>query len=94
MTATERNIMDQLALLRNDDNALQNILEYVKGFANKIIAIPTAKPIRSKEDQEILDGFREAILELKEIKAGRAQARPFDDFIAEVEQKEMAGYYD
>ena len=94
MTATERNIMDQLALLRNDDNALQNILEYVKGFDNKIIAIPTAKHIRSKEDQEILDGFREAILELKEIKAGRGQARSFDDFIAEVEQKEMAGYYD
>lgn len=51
------------------------------------------KPVHSVEDQAILDGFREAILELKEIKAGRVQGRLHDEAMAQIRKElEAEGY--
>ncbi|MCF0184418.1 MAG: hypothetical protein HUK01_08815 [Bacteroidaceae bacterium] len=51
------------------------------------------KPVRSAEDQAILDGFREAILEWKEIKAGRSQGTPHDEAMAQIRTElEAEGY--
>ena len=59
-----------------------------------LVSIPSKKTVRSKEDQEILDGFREAVLELREIKAGRAQTTTDEEFMAEIRKEIAEGLYD
>lgn len=66
-----------------------------KWLSDKLLAsIPSKKTVRSKEDQEILDGFREAVLELREIKAGRAQTTTDEEFMAEIRKEIAEGVYD
>ena len=59
-----------------------------------LVSIPAKKPARSAEAQAILDGFREAVLEWKEIKAGRVQGTPDEEFMAEIKKEIAAGLYD
>ena len=62
--------------------------------AKLIESTSVGKKPRSKEDMEILDGFRGAILELKEIKAGRKHAVPHDEALAELRKELEAEGWD
>ena len=59
-----------------------------------LVSIPKKEKTYSKEDQEILDGFREALYELEEIKAGRAKAIPLEEAIAQIKAELKAEGYE
>ena len=87
----ELSLKEEISRMSGNAEMLRQVLDYARSLLKKPAA--PAKTY-SQEDQEILDGFREALLELKEIKAGRKQATPDEEFVAELEQEIAAGVYD
>lgn len=66
-----------------------------KWLSDKLIeSTPARKQVRSAEDQRILDGFREALVEWNEVKAGRAKTYSFDESIEEIRQQLAAEGYE
>ena len=77
----ELSLKEEISRMSGNAEMLRQVLDYARSLLKKPAA--PAKTY-SQEDQEILDGFREALLELKEIKAGRKQAIPYDEAMAQL----------
>lgn len=77
----------QLGLVADDKSSLKKILDYVKSI---VAARDEEKEAAAREKAETLQNIREAFMEFKEIKAGRAKAISEKEF---EEALQRDGYY-
>lgn len=71
----------QLGLVADDKSSLKKILDFVK---NIVASREEEKAAAAREKAETLENIREALIELKEVQAGRLKCTSWEDFKKEL----------